>query len=117
MKTMTDRSKIPIVAGSGNVFADLGLPDAAELQLQAELTRQIVQRIKTLGLTPSQATKRLGFKQVDVSKLVRGRHTGLSADRLIAILNTLAVDVEIVLRPQSESQGRRGTVRVRQAAV
>jgi predicted XRE-type DNA-binding protein len=92
---------IPVTRGSGNVFADLGFEDAEELQVKAELTRQIANRIKAFGFTQVQAATRLGMSQPDVSKLMNGRYTGYSADRLIAILNALEVDVEIVIRPRS----------------
>ena len=113
MKTKSE--KIPVVEGSGNVFADLELPDAGDLQLKAELVRQLSGRIQSLRLTQVEAGKRLGLKQPDVSKLIHGRHTGFSTDRLIALLNALRVDVEIVLRPQNKNRGQPGTVRVRQA--
>ncbi len=115
--TVKKRTKkaIPVVEGSGNVFADLGLPNAEDLQLKAELVRQVCKRIKTLGLTQVQAAKRLGLKQPDVSKIVNGRHTGFSSDRLIALLKTLAIDVDIVLRPQRKTRGHRGTIRVLEA--
>lgn len=111
-KTPKNKNDIPVIESSGNVFADLGLADAQELPLKAELTRQIGKRIKSLRLTQVQAAQRLGLRQPDVSKLVRGRHTGFSADRLIELLNSLEVDVEIILRPQRRTHGQRGTVRV-----
>lgn len=107
----------PVIEGSGNVFADLGLPDAEELHLKAELTRQLSRRIQSLGLSQIQAAKRLGLKQPDVSKLVNGRHTGFSADRLLALLNALEVNVEIILRPQSNASRQAGTIRVSEAAA
>ena len=107
--------KTPVIQGSGNVFADLGLPDAQELHLKAELVRQLSSRIRALGLTQAEAGKRLGLKQPDVSKLVRGRHTGFSTDRLLALLNALAVDVEIILHPKRMRADQRGAVRVCQA--
>jgi predicted XRE-type DNA-binding protein len=113
MKTMS--AKMTVVEGSGNVFADLGLPDAKELHLKAELVRQLSGRIQALGLTQAETGKRLGLKQPDVSKLVHGRHTGFSTDRLLTLLNALAVDVEIVLHPKHKGPGKRGAVRVRQA--
>jgi predicted XRE-type DNA-binding protein len=116
MKSKRATSSISVVEGSGNVFADLGLADAEDLRLKAELARQICNRIRKLGLTQMQAAARLGLKQPDVSKLVNGRHTGFSADRLIALLNKLQVDVEIVLRPQLKFAGHRGTIRVREVA-
>ena len=106
---------IPVTRGSGNVFADLGFQDAEELQVKAALTRQIANRIKAFGLTQVQAATRLGISQPDVSKLMRCRYTGYSADRLIAILNALAVDVEIVIRPRSlDGSHGRGSVGIRE---
>jgi len=116
MKTRRDSNEISVTEGSGNVFADLGLAEADDLRLKAELTRQICNRLKKLGLTQVQAAKRLGLKQPDVSKLVNGRHTGFSADRLIALLNRLEVDVEIVLHPRRKADGHRGTIQIREAA-
>jgi len=104
--------KTPVVTGSGNVFADLDLPNAFELQTKAELTRQIFQRIRALGLSQIKAAKVLGLRQPDVSKLMNGRFTGFSVERLLELLNALAVDVEIVLRARSARNGRRGKVRI-----
>ncbi len=114
MKTKKGRNA-RVVAGSGNVFADLGFPDAEDLRLKAELTRQIGKRIKAMGLTQVQAAKRLGLEQPDVSRLVNGRPSGFSAERLLLILNSLEVDVEIVLRPQRKNH-QRGAIRVSERA-
>ena len=108
-------AKPVITKSTGNVFRDLGLRNADGLLFKAELVRQLCNRIRALGLTQLEAAARLGLKQPDVSKLVRGRHTGFSVDRLIALLNALQIDVEITLRPRRQSQGPRGTVRVRRA--
>ncbi len=113
-------AEIPITPGSGNVFVDLGFApaEAAELLVKAELTRQIFNRIKAMRLTQIQAAKRLGIGQPDVSKLVGGRFAGYSTDRLIALLNALEVDVDIVVRPRDESARHApGVVRVRQASA
>lgn len=106
--------EIQVEPGSGNVFADLGFEDAEELQAKAELTRQIRKRIEALKLTQVQAGERLGIGQPDVSKLVNGRTTGFSVDRLLALLNALAVDIEIKLRPRRAGDATRGVVRVRE---
>src|SRR5437867_12782892 len=109
---------IPVTRGSRNVFADLGFEDAEELQVKAALTRQIANRIKAFGLTQVKAATRLGISQPDVSKLMNGRYTGYSVDRLIAILNTLEVDVEIVVRPRNlDGRHRRGGVRIVEVAT
>jgi predicted XRE-type DNA-binding protein len=110
--TAKQKKDLPVKKGSGNVFADLGLPDAEDLQIKAELTRQIYSRIKSFGLTQAQTAKRLGLQQPDVSKLMNGRYTGFSTERLMSLLTALKIDIEIVLRPRGSSQKSRGTVRV-----
>lgn len=102
-----------IVEGSGNVFADLGLPDAEGLLLKGKLTLQLHHRILDLGLTQTQAAKQLGISQPEVCRLMKGRFTGFSAERLIALLNALEMDVEIVVRPRPPKPvSRQGKVRV-----
>jgi predicted XRE-type DNA-binding protein len=59
-----------------------------------------------------EAATRLGLKQPDVSKLMQGRFTGFSTDRLLALITALEVDVEIILRPRNRKPENRGTVRV-----
>jgi predicted XRE-type DNA-binding protein len=107
-----------VTRGSGNVFADLGFgPEAGELHVKAELTRQIYNRIKSLGLTQSLAGQRLGLSQPDVSKLMNAKFTGYSTDRLIALLSTLEVDVDIVVRPHRRNRRHKpGVIRIREAA-
>jgi len=108
-----------VVGASDNVFADLGFAgkEAAELKVKAGLTLQIYQRIGELGLTQDRAAQRLGVSQPDVSKLMRGRHSGYSVERLLSLLSALEVDVDIVLRPKRHGRKvRRGTVRVVEAA-
>jgi predicted XRE-type DNA-binding protein len=102
-----------VVEGSNNVFADLGLPDAEGLLLKGKLTLQLHHRIQNLGLTQTQAAKQLGISQPEVCRLMKGRFTGFSAERLIALLNALEMDVEIVVRPRPPKQvSHRGQVRV-----
>jgi predicted XRE-type DNA-binding protein len=101
-KTMS-RKKATVTPGSGNVFADLGLPDAATELVKAQLTYHIAKNIKALGLTQTQAAQRFGVSQPDISRLMKTRPTGFSTDRLLAMLTALDLDVDIVLRPASPS--------------
>src|SRR5438067_876298 len=103
-------NKNSVRRGSGNVFADLDLHDAQRLSFQAELARMVFLRIRELRLTQSQAAERLGLKQPDVSKLVNGRHTGFSADRLLRCLTALDQDVHIIVRKKPPRASRRGHV-------
>ena len=109
------KRKIPVYVSSGNVFADMGLPDANDLPIQAELTRLLDHRIKQLGLTQVQAAHRLGLKQPDVSKLMNGRHTGFSAERLFRFLNALDQDIEIIVTSKPSRARRHATTHVKAA--
>jgi len=98
--------EIEIIESSGNVFADLGLPDADELLAKAELVRQISALIDERHLTQAQAAEILGTNQPTVSDLVRGRLGKFSMERLIVFLNRLDRDVDIVVRPKPTGSDR-----------
>ena len=118
-KRTNGNSEDRVTRGSDNVFADLGFSsrEASELRVRAELTRQILNRIKQLGLTQVQASERLSISQPDVSKLKSGKVTGYSSNRLMAIFNALEVDVDIVVRPRRRPRGHRpGVANVREMA-
>ncbi|MDV2987682.1 UNVERIFIED_CONTAM: helix-turn-helix transcriptional regulator [Methylobacteriaceae bacterium AG10] len=84
---------------SGNVFADLGLPDAGELMLKSQLTAELRRLIKARKLTQIAAAKVLGIGQADLSKLLRGSLRGYSVERLMSFLTAFDQDVEITVRP------------------
>src|SRR4051794_16099148 len=92
-KRKASREKIEI--SSGNVFADLGLPDPEELLLKAELATKIAQLIEKKGWTQAQTAERTALDQPKVSRLLRGQLSGFSADRLFAVLNRLGHSVEV----------------------
>jgi len=83
----------------GNIFADLGLPNADEHMLKARLVMFIGQRIEQLGLTQQAAAKRIGVSQPDVSNMLRGRFEGFSLERLLGVVRALGSDVEINVKP------------------
>lgn len=95
---------------SGNVFADLGLPDAEEYLAKSELAVQIFKLIKQRRLTQAAAAKILGINQPKVSALVNGRLDGFSTDRLFRFLNALGCDVRIAVSPPHPKKP--GNVRV-----
>ena len=70
-------------AGSGNVFADLALPDASELLVKARFVSRILETIRVRGWTQKRAAEALGVKQPDISDLKRGQLWKFSLDRLI----------------------------------
>jgi predicted XRE-type DNA-binding protein len=93
---------------SGNVFADLGLPNPEEALAKAELAHKITVLIQDRGLTQVQTAKLLGIDQPKVSALIRGRLSGFSLERLIRFLLMLGQDIKITVQacPRSRSQAR-----------
>lgn len=91
--------------GSGNVFADMGLPNPEQEILRAQLTLRIYQTITERGLTQADAGKILGIQQPHVSALMRNRSGVFSAERLMRFLTALDHDVEIVLKPKRHARG------------
>ena len=92
---------------SGNVFADIGLPDAEVSLLKADLIINIADLIKEKGLTQSQAAKIMGLAQPDVSKLMRGQFAGFSYERIFGILTALGENVTIkVKEAKTKNQAR-----------
>ena len=85
--------------GSGNIFADLGLPDAEEHQLKAALVVQLKRLIAEYALTQSAAAKKIGIKQPDLSNILRGHFRGYSVEKLMRLLTAFEQDVEITLKP------------------
>jgi predicted XRE-type DNA-binding protein len=89
------RKNQTVTRGSGNIFADLGLPDADEHMLKARVVMFIDKRIAQLGLTQQAAADRMGISQSDVSKMLRGRFENFSLERLLRLVRLLGSDVEI----------------------
>ena len=95
---------------SGNVFADLGLPNPEQELTKARLTLQIYSIIRKRKLTQTEAAKILGIKQPHVSLLMRNRAGSFSVGRLIEFLTTLGHDVEITVRPSRHGHGEMSVV-------
>ncbi|MCY3712637.1 MAG: helix-turn-helix transcriptional regulator [Gemmatimonadetes bacterium] len=106
MKTQS----VKIERGSGNVFADLGLPDAETYLLKAELVTGIDRIIRQRRLKQVEAAKLLGLSQPDVSRLMRGDFREYSMDRLLRLLTALGRDVAIII--QDSDAGRPGRLSV-----
>ena len=100
-KSRAIRDKVEL--GSGNVFADLGFPDADQRLLKARLATKIAELIEQKGWTQRQTAERVGLDQPKVSHLLRGRLSGFSADRLFAILNRLGHSVEVRISSKERS--------------
>ena len=100
--------KLEIHEGSGNVYRDLGFPDAEEMLVKAQLVSKIREIIRSKGLTQVEAAKILGLPQPKLSGILRGQFRGVSERKLIDCLTSLGRDVEIVVRdaPRRRSGGK-----------
>lgn len=95
---------IEVERGSGNVFADIGLPNPEEALAKAMLISRIMDAIEKRKLTQVQAAKLLGIDQAKVSALSRGRFPGFSIERLFRLLNALDCDVDVVVKPKPRNR-------------
>lgn len=96
---------VEIQRSSGNVFADLALPDADRLKIKTGLVIEIRKAMRSLGLTQQEAAKRMGITQPKVSDMMRGDFTNLSERKLMDCLTRLGYDIEIKVRPAKAGIG------------
>ena len=104
--------KVEITKSGGNVFSDLGLPNADKYLAKAELAHQINSIIEKRGLKQVDAAKILGIDQPKVSALSCGRLVDFSIGRLIGFLNRLDRDVEIVVKKRPTRRKNHGHLKV-----
>jgi predicted XRE-type DNA-binding protein len=99
---------ITIEESSGNVYEDMGYPEAESMQVRANLTSKIADIIHYRHLTQQQAAVILGITQSELSKLLCGQFRGVSEVNMLECLNRLGRDVEIVIRksPRLHKQGQ-----------
>jgi predicted XRE-type DNA-binding protein len=98
-------AKAQISKSSGNVFADIGLADAEELDLKTSLVFKIADVMASRGLTQTAAARLSGLSQPDFSRILNGNLRDISVERLFRILVSLDADVEINVRQQGENVG------------
>ena len=101
-------SDILVTESRGNVFADMGLPEAEEELTKAQLASYIRQVIKRRRLTQVAAAEVMGIDQPKVSALLNGRLSNFSSERLMRLLTALGQDVDITVRskPRDRAHGR-----------
>ena len=88
--------------GSGNVFKDIGVPNAEEHLVKAQLVFKIDTLMKAGHMKQTEAAALFGIRQPDVSKMLRGEFRQFSVERLLRFLVKLDQDVEIVVRPHRD---------------
>jgi predicted XRE-type DNA-binding protein len=107
---MPRKTRERIISGGGNVFADLGLPDAEELDTKARLCAAINRIVARRRLTQAQMAATLAINQLKISALLHYKLKGFSVERLMHFLLALGHDVEIVVK--SKPRARCGRIAV-----
>jgi predicted XRE-type DNA-binding protein len=93
-----------VTRGTGNVFADLGFPDASARQAKLRLVFALNQVLDGRKLSQEDAAKVLGVTQPKISALRHYKLAGFSVERLMNLLTALDQDVEIVIRRKPRSR-------------
>jgi predicted XRE-type DNA-binding protein len=90
--------------GSGNVFKDIGVPNAEEHLVKAQLVFKIHGIMKRRRLKQVEAAGLFGVRQPDVSNMLRGEFRQFSVERLLRFMVALDQDVQIVVRPRRDRE-------------
>ena len=98
------KTKTEVRRGGTNVFADLGLGDADNHFVKAQLVSRMMDIMKARKLTQTAAARIVGITQPDVSNLIRGRFRGYSIDRLMSFL--VALDQDVKSKPARRAGAR-----------
>lgn len=97
-RTLELQDEIIAVPSTGNVFEDLGLPDAEELLVKSNLAMKINKIIEKRHLSQTQAAAILGIPQPKISMIQHGKLRGFSLEKLCHLLTLLGRDVDIVVK-------------------
>ena len=98
------KTKAQVIPSSGNVFADLRLPNAEDKKTKVRLAVEINQIIAEQKLSQTVAAKKLNINQPKISALSKYRLEGFSVERLMTFLTRLNRDIEIVIRNRRPSR-------------
>lgn len=103
-----DESKgTKVERGSSNIFADIGVKNADEHMLKAEVALMIGKLIEQKNLNQTDAAKKIGIAQSDVSNILRGKFSGFTLERLLKFARKLGSDIEITVKvSREEREGR-----------
>ena len=98
-------SELEITRGTTNVFADLGYQDAAERQTKTRLALAVNELLQGRKLKQREIAILLNIPQPKVSALKNYRLDQFSVERLMEFLTALNQDVEIMIRPRTDTNG------------
>jgi predicted XRE-type DNA-binding protein len=100
-----------IIRGCGNVFRDLGHPDADREQLRALLAARIIGVLNDRKLTVRVAQEVTGVAAADFSSIRKANLGRFTIDRLMTILARLGQEVEVTVDVQPRRSAERVELR------
>ena len=92
-----------LVHGSGNVFADLGMPNPEQRQLRAILAASIIKTLDAEKLTVRAAEAKTGISAADFSRIRNVKLERFTIDRLMKILDRLGCEVKVDVTVQKRA--------------
>lgn len=104
MARLKSKAKEEVIRSSGNVFTDLGFPDAEERKTKVLLATAINQLLHRQRLSQTAVARQLGINQPKVSALLNYKLEGFSVERLMRFLTALDQDIQIVIRNKPRSR-------------
>ncbi len=111
MQLLTEGEEGTVFFGSGNVFADMDLPNPEERLTKAKLASTIHEIIQSQGLTQQQAAELMGTDQPKVSKIIRGRLSEFSTEWLLSRVLNMGLNVDILIHTKA-TENRSGTISI-----
>ena len=104
--------EITVTQGCGNVYEDLGLPDAKEMLMKAQLALSIARIIKSRGLSQVKAAQIMGLSQPKLSDMINGKFRGISEAKMLECITRLGRDIQIVISPGTREENSPGHIEV-----
>ena len=95
-------NEVEVTEGTGNVFADLGMPNPEERLMRSALVHELHTVLKARKLRKEATAKLLDLPAPVASDLLKGRFVDLPLSQLFDLLVRLNRDVEIRIRPMNE---------------
>jgi predicted XRE-type DNA-binding protein len=95
MKKATAKNEDRVVRRSGNIYAQLGLPNPEQRQLKSQLMHVFNDAVARMGLNQTEAAERVGVNQADISRIFHGQGARFSVERLMVLVGQLGIDIDI----------------------
>lgn len=91
------KETLELIRGSGNIYQDMGVPDADVRQLKAILATEIIKTLDKKGLSVRKAQSLTGIDAGDFSRIRNADFRRMSVERLMTIINRLGSRVEVAV--------------------